>query len=95
MTDTRRVSITDLRKYFVIFINVDKKVLRNDGVSINRCYATKTSFFFSRDKSWQRNLTGFWLYLMEGGVCMYLYRRSVESCFRNVRGAAHINTSID
>ncbi len=60
VTDTRRVSITDLRKNLAIFINVDKKVLRNDAVSINRCYATKTFFFFSRDKSWQWNLTGFW-----------------------------------
>ncbi len=35
-------------------INVDKKVLRNDGFFINQCYP-----FASRDKSWQRILVGF------------------------------------
>ncbi len=86
---TRRVSITDLR----YFINVDK-VLRNDGVSINQCYATKTYPFASRDKSWQRILVRFdrfFIYLFKGGVSVHLYRSSTESHFRNMRGEAGIN----
>ncbi len=75
-------------KLWRYFINVDKKVLRYDSISINQCYVTKT-IFSSRDKSWQRILVGFWLYLIEGDVCMYLYKSSAESCFRNVCGAAH------
>ncbi len=37
---TRCVSITDLHKTLAIFYK--KKVLQNNGVSINQCYATKT-----------------------------------------------------
>uniref|UniRef100_A0A671K5R8 RNA-binding protein 26-like n=1 Tax=Sinocyclocheilus anshuiensis TaxID=1608454 RepID=A0A671K5R8_9TELE len=51
---TASLNTTDLdeicSKLWRYFINVDKKVLRNDGVSINRCNATK---------SWQRILMGF------------------------------------
>ncbi len=46
------VSIADLRKTLRYFINVAKKLLQNDGVSINQCYASKIIFFPSRDKSW-------------------------------------------
>ncbi len=85
-------------KLWRYFINVDKKVLRNDGISINQCYATKTYPFASRDKSWQRILVRFdrfLIYLFKGGVSVHLYRSSTESHFRNMRGVAGINTSID
>ncbi len=32
---------------------------------------------------------GFWLYLIEGGVCMYFYKSSADSCFRNVYKYKH------
>ncbi len=57
----------------------------------------KRNLFASRDKSWQRILVrfdGFWLYLFKGGVCVYFYRSSTESHFRNMRGVAGINTRI-
>ncbi len=81
-------------KLWRYFINVDKKVLRNDGVSINQCYVTKTYPFASRDKSWQRILVrfdGFLIYSFKGGISVYLYRSSTESHFRNMHGVAGIN----
>ncbi len=41
-SNSRCVSITDLRKTYENVINVDKKVFRNYGVSINQCFATKS-----------------------------------------------------
>ncbi len=62
-------------KLWRYFINVDKKVFRNDSVSINQCYATKTYPFASRDKSWQWILVRFdrfWIYLFKGVISVYL-----------------------
>jgi hypothetical protein len=45
MLNTSNMDYLICAKLKRFFLNVDKKLLRNDGVSINWCYATKTSFF--------------------------------------------------
>ncbi len=79
-------------KLWRYFINVDKKVLRNEiwkVFPLTDVMRQKRIFFPSRDKSWQRNLTGFWLYLMEGGVHVSLQKQRGELLQKRVRRGSY------